>query len=141
MTWTQYWAAGGAAAQPAYNQFSYNGCEVGCGPSAWAMLFCWGDYQAGHGNAYWAPRWGLYRQGGGTGADAVAPLVQDATINSVIEELNKDVGTFCAFGEGATCPWDMPGASTYLSSRTGTTLQTDWDSFGISEDGLRDKAI
>ena len=141
MSWTYYWTTGGGSVQPAYNQFPYGGCAVGCGPTAWAMLFCWGDYQAAHGNAYWAPRTGLYLQNGGRGADAVAPLVQDAGVNNVISELHGEVSTFCAFGSGATCPWDMPGAWQYLNGRTWTRLQTDWNSFGISQDSLRDKAI
>ena len=71
MTWNIYWAAGGHSAQPLYDQFDYGGCAVGCGPVAWTMLFCWGDYQAGHGNAYWAPRLGLYRENGGYGVVVV----------------------------------------------------------------------
>lgn len=141
MSWHFYWAAGGGSAQPAYYQFDYDGCAVGCGPVAWAMLFCWGDYQAAHGNAYWAPRTGLYRQNGGRGADAVAPLTQDTGVENVIKELHHEVHTFCAFGSGATAPWDMPGAWNYLSGRTGTGARADWNSLGISTDGLRDRAI
>lgn len=141
MAWNYYWTTGGGAQQPKYNQFPYNGCAVGCGPTAWAMLFCWADYQAAHGNAYWAPRSGLYRQNGGRGAEAVAPLTQDEGVNNAIRELHNEVHTFCAFGSGATCPWDMPDAVTYLSGRSGTTLQANWDSFGICEDRLRDAAI
>jgi len=141
MSWNHYWATGGGSAQPAYNQFSHNGCAVGCGPVAWAMLFCWGDYQAGNGNAYWAPRWGLYRQDGGRGANIVAPLRQDNGVNNVIRELNGQIGTFCASGSGATAPWTMPGAWQYLTGRTGTQLRTDWNSLGICEDGLRNRVI
>lgn len=141
MGWTFYWAAGGSSAQPAYNQFQANGCYIGCGPVAWAMLFGWADYQAANGNAYWAPRWGIYRENGGRGTNVVAPLAQDAGVNNMITELHNDVHTFCSFGEGATCPWDMSGASSYLSGRTGTTCRTDYDSVGICEDGIRDRVI
>jgi len=141
MSYNYYWAAGGGSDQPAYYQFDYDGCAVGCGPVAWAMLFCWGDYQAAHGNAYWAPRNGLYRQNGGRGADAVAPLTQDTGVENAIKELHHEVGTFCLFGSGATTPWDMPGAWNYLSGRTGTGARADWNSLGISNDGLRDRAI
>jgi hypothetical protein len=141
MSWTYYWASGGSSSQPAYNQFIHNGYYVGCGPVAWAMLFCWGDYQAGNGNAYWSPRWGLYRQNGGTGANVVAPLSQDAGVNNIIRDLNGHVHTFNAFGSGATCPWDMPGAVNYLRTRTGTQLVCNWNSIGIHEGGLRDRAI
>ncbi len=141
MTWNYYWTTGGGSVQPAYYQFDYDGCAVGCGPVAWTMLFCWADYQAGHGNAYWAPRCGLYRQNGGYGADVVAPLTQDTGVENVIKELHGEVHTFCSFGSGATCPWDMPGAWSYLSGRTGTTLRADWNSIGWCEDGLRDRVI
>ena len=141
MGWTYYYASGGSNAQPAYNQFTYNGCAIGCGPTAWTMLFCWGDYQAAHGNAYWAPRTGLYYANGGRTTDAVAPLTQDAGVNNVMIEIHGQVHTFCISGQGATCPWDMPGAASYLSGRTGTRLQCDWDSVGIHEDRLRDLAI
>src|SRR5712691_4338548 len=141
MSWSYYWATGGGGAQPAYNQFDYGGCAIGCGPVAWSMLFGWADHQAATGNAYWAPRTGIYRQNGGRGADAVAPLTQDGGVQNMIVEIHNDVGTFCASGSGATTPWDMPGAWNYLNGRTGAWLRADWDSVGIYEDGLRDRAI
>lgn len=141
MSWTTYFAAGASPAQPKYNQFNRNGCAIGCGPVAWAMLFCWGDYQAENGNNYWAPRWGLFRTNGGRGANASAPLIQDNSVNNIIIELNGQVHTFCISGSGATCPWDMPGASAYLSGRTGTQLRTDWNSVGIYQDDLRNRVI
>ncbi len=140
MSWNYYWSAGGHAQQPLYNQFPHGACAVGCGPVAWAMLFCWGDRQAALGNPYWAPRWGLYRQNGGYGADVMAPIYQDGGVNSIIREINGYVGTFCWSGSGATVPWSMGEARRYLSGRTGTSLQTHWNSVGIHEDGLRDWA-
>jgi hypothetical protein len=141
MGWTEYWAAGGGGAQPAYFQYEFGGCQIGCGPVALTMMFLWGDHQAETGNAYWAPRNGLYRVNGSRGGNAVAPLTQDAGVDNVIQEIRGDVGTFCIFDSGATWPWNMGGAWNYLNGRTGTTLECDWDSFGIDEDGLRDKAI
>jgi hypothetical protein len=55
-------------------------------------------------------------------------------------EIRNRIGTFRLFGNGATAPWDMGGAAGYLVGRTGTTLQTNYDSFGFSEDGLRVRA-
>ncbi len=141
MSWNYYWAAGGGAAQPRYNQFVSGGCYIGCGPVAWAMLFCWGDYQAEHGNSYWAGRTGLYLQNGGRGANASAPLNQDSGVNNVITELHNEVHTFCIAGSGATCPWDMPGAWSYLNGRTGTRGRADWNSIGWCQDDLRDRVI
>lgn len=140
MGWTYYWAAGGHAAQPLYRQFDYGGFKVGCGPVAWTMLFCWADRQAATGNAYWAPRFGLYRQNGGTGADVVAPLTQDAGVENVIRDLRNRCGTFNLGGQGATLPASMGNAAGYLAPRTGARLATSYNVFGISEGRLRDAA-
>jgi hypothetical protein len=104
------------------------------------MLFGWADKQAASGNAYWAPRFGLYRQNGGYGADAVAPATMDAGVSAMTWEIRNRIGTFCAFGSGATPPWSMGGASGYLAGRTGTRLDTHYDVFGIHEDRLREYA-
>ncbi|WP_299546295.1 hypothetical protein [uncultured Tateyamaria sp.] len=139
MAYTYYWADGSASQQP-YNQYTVNGCAIGCGSLAWTILFLWGDRQAGTGNSYWAPRWGLYRQDGGTGADVVSPTSQTAGVNNVIEEIADDVDTFCAFGQGATHPATMGQASRYFSGRTGTTLVEHHNIFGVSESRLREYA-
>ena len=140
MSWTYYWA-GNSGDQPGYRQYEWGGCQIGCGPVALTMMFCWADRQAGIGNAYWAPRNGLYRVNGGRGGDAIAPIGQDGGVQNVIQEIHGDVGTFCIFDSGATFPWSMGGAWQYLNGRTWTRLQCDYDALGIDEDGLRDKAI
>lgn len=140
MAYTYYWVTGAGASQPEYDQFQHGSCAVGCGPVAWAMLFCWADYQAGNGNGYWSRRWGLYRENGGRGSNVVAPLTQDSGVKNVIEELHDDVDTFCSFGQGATAPWDMDGAASYLSGRTGTDLVVHYNSVGVSETRLREYA-
>ena len=139
MSWNYFWA-GTAGQQPRYNQFPFGGCAVGCGPTAWGILFAWGDRQAASGNSYWAGRNGLYRENGGRGADVVAPINQDGGVNNMIGELNGQVGTFCAFGSGATTPWDMPGAWQYLNGRSYTRLDTHWNSLGIHETRLANYA-
>lgn len=138
---TYYWAAGGHAAQPKYNQFSYKGCQVGCGAVAWGILFAWADRQAGSGNSYWAGRWGIYRQNGGSGANALAPLNMDDGVKNMIREIRDHIGTFCISGQGATWPWSMSSARKYLSGRTGATLSTHYNAAGISTDDLRDIVI
>lgn len=140
MSWDYYWADGGSLEQPDYYQYSYNGCQVGCGPVALAMLFCWGDYQAETGNSYWAPRNGLYRLDGGRGTNAVAPLSQTSGVENVIEEINGQVDTFCSLGQGATAPWDMEEAWAYLSGRTAADLDVQYNSAGFHETRLRDNA-
>jgi hypothetical protein len=136
MSWKYYWATGKHNAQPSYGQYQYGGCLVGCGPVAWAMLFGWADRQAANGNAYWAPRWGIYRVNGGKGANAVAPLDQDAGIRNVIEEIRGQVGTFCVGSNGATWPWNMDGAQKYLNPRTGAYIRTNYNDFGFTEGRL-----
>lgn len=139
MAYTYYWADGSVSQQP-FNQFTSGGCAIGCGGVAWTILFLWGDLQAETGNAYWAPRWGLYRQNGGRGSNAVAPTTQTTGVNNVITEIASDIGTFCSFGQGATYPWEMSDARDYLSGRTGTGLVTHYNSLGIHESRLREYA-
>ena len=140
MSWDYYWADGSHAEQPDYYQFQYGNCFVGCGPVAWAMLFCWGDHQAENGNSYWAGRTGLYLEDGGRGDNDVAPLTQTSGVENVIEEINDWVDTFCIGGSGATYPADMHEASGYLSGRTRTTLDAHFNGAGLAETRLRDYA-
>ncbi len=139
--WTTYWA-GTHGAQRLYGQMEASDpqnpsdCWSGCGATAWSMLFGWADNQAASGNAYWAGRWGLYRENGGYGANAVAPQYWDTGVKNMMWEIRQRIGTFCAFGSGATAPWDMGGASGYLAGRTGTTLSTHYNVLGIHEGGL-----
>jgi hypothetical protein len=144
--WTYFWA-GYENDQRWYNQISAgttpntSGCVSGCGATAWSMLFGWADYQAAVGNSTWVPRWGLYRQNGGYGANAVAPQYMDGGVKNMIWEIRNRIGTFCAFGNGATFPWDMDQASGYLDGRSGTGLTTHYNSFGINENRLRKYAL
>jgi hypothetical protein len=143
--WNTFWA-GTNSDQRFYNQIpagsapNTSSCYSGCGGTAWAMLFGWGDNQAALGNPAWAHRTGLYLQNGGTGADAVAPQYMDTGVRNMSWELRNRIGTFCAGSSGATPPWSMSGASGYLALRTGTTLSTHYNVLGIHEGGLRDRA-
>jgi hypothetical protein len=137
MSWTYHWATGGHGAQCLYNQFDHGSCKVGCGPVAWMMLNGWADRQAAFGNSYWSGRWGLYRENGGRGPDALAPLSNDAGIRNAIREIRGHVGTFCLFGNGATFPWRMPDVRRYLNGRTYARQRCHWNSLGISEARLR----
>ncbi len=144
-SWTYYWA-GNHADQRLYSQMHKNdsvntsSCYSGCGGTAWAMLFGWADKQAADGNAYWAPRWGLYRQNGGTGANAVAPSNMTPGVKNMTWEIRNDIGTWCAGSSGPTFPWDMDQATDYLSGRTGTKLSTHYNVLGIHESRLRQYA-
>jgi hypothetical protein len=144
-SWHYYWA-GSHSNQRLYRQLdedespNTSGCVSGCGATAWAMLFGWADYQAANGNSYWAPRWGLYRSNGGYGSNAVAPSSMNTGIKNVTWEIRQYIDTFCAFGQGATAPWDMSDARHYLAGRTGTRLYTHYNAVGIHEGRLRRRA-
>jgi hypothetical protein len=134
--WT-YYLAGNDDSQRDYDQFDVGGCASGCGPTAWAMLFGWADYQASIGNSAWKPRWGIYRENGGYGANAVAPKKRDAGMNNVIKEIRNYVNTFCALGQGATAPWSMRHGWKYLNKRAAITTQVDYSPIGRSAERLR----
>jgi len=141
MSWHTYYAET-TARDLYYEQFTYEGCSVGCGPVAWTILFCWGDQEAERGNTYWNGRFGLYRKEGGRGENATAPG-QDTSDNqgprNVSREIHEQVNTFCTpDGQGATVPWDMAGAEQYLSGRTFTKLRINKNDFGFTTSGLRD---
>lgn len=143
--WNYFWA-GNATDQRYYSQMNAgsapntSGCYSGCGATAWAMLFGWADNQAALNRAPWTPRKGLYRENGGYGADVVAPSSMDAGVRAMTWEIRNRIGTFCAFGSGATFPWDMGNAAGYLAGRSGTGLRTDYNVLGIHTDGLRERA-
>ena len=144
--WTFHWA-GGHADQRLYYQMESGelpnvaSCYSGCGATAWAMLFGWADNQAASGNAYWEPRWGLYRSNGGFGDNAVAPRTQNGGVRNMTWEIRAHIGTWCAFSSGPTFPWDMGNASLYFAGRTGTRLESHCDTAGLHSDNLRDLAM
>jgi len=148
MNWSPYtyhWA-GSHGDQRLYGQIpsgtwpNNSSCASGCGGTAWSMLFGWGDFQAGSGNPTWTKRWGLYRPNGGKTGDAVAPASMDSGVRNMSWELRNHIDTFCWFGSGATAPWNMGDASEYLKGRTGATLSTHYNTFGVHETRLREKA-
>lgn len=146
--WVSYWAGSTSphAEQPLYDQFLISTCLSGCGATAWAMLFGWGDYQAGIGNPVWIKRWGLYREDGSRGGpDAVAPRNMESGVENITREIKDYVDSFCWLGskesETATAPWTMGGAYRYLDGRSGASISTAFSIFGIPWDGLRDEAM
>lgn len=115
-------------------------CWSGCGATAWAMLFGWGDHRAREQDPTWLGRFGLYRENGGYGVDAHAPLFQDNGVNNMMWEIRNDINTFCLFGNGATLPSTMWKASYYLSGRTYASISTNYNIFGFSLPWLRNAA-
>jgi hypothetical protein len=142
--WQVYWA-GSDEDQRRYYQFSYRGCQVGCGPVAWAMLLGWVDHQASMINPTWTGYWGLYRQGGACNdPDADAPQDMDAGVEQMIGQIRDCVGTFCAQinNNGATWPYDMEGIRNYISCRSniGVDIYVSVPP-GFVTDNSRDRAI
>ena len=145
--WNTFFA-GTHSDQRLYSQFAggsspnTSSCYSGCGATAWAMLMGWGDFQASVNNPTWSNRWGLYRVNGGYGNNAVAPATMDSGVRNMTWELRNRVGTFCnPFNDsGATAPWNMDGAGGYLKNRSGASLSTHYNVFGVHETRLREKA-
>lgn len=144
-SWYTFWA-GNDNDQRLYSQIPKNSfnnssnCASGCGATAWAMLFGWGDYRASINGSGWQHRWGLYRENGGYGSNAIAPENMDQGIRNVSWEIRNYISTFCWDGQGATAPWNMSKAYKYLQGRTGATLRTNYNVLGISTSGLRNRA-
>lgn len=153
--WTEWWAAGVNYSNqwPLYNQIrpftrvNNRPCHSGCTPTAWAMLFAWADRRAATLGSGWTHRFGIYRQNGGYGADAVAPLREsdDRGIENVMIELGSHMGTFCQGDQGATYVNRQGDAQRYLTPRTSATVRAmeanGWWIFGTSEDDTTNRAI
>jgi hypothetical protein len=112
--WTYYWA-GGCSDQRQYSQeWSLGGCNPGCwsgcGPTAWAMLYGWWDYR------------GLCSLIGGC---TPTPLFNDADVRSCISTVCGYVSPFCAFGQGATTPWNEPNGWHWAPAR-GHGISESW---------------
>jgi len=133
------WWAGTDADQCWYDQLEpYESpntkfCNSGCGPTAWAMLFCWVDNQAvASPDSDWAGRWGLYRENGGRGADALAPKGWGSEgVKNMIWEGHLVTNSFCAdplqgvfSHNGATWPGNMKMIKAYVQGRSGVRVTT-----------------
>ncbi|MBN1890035.1 MAG: hypothetical protein JW850_18710 [Thermoflexales bacterium] len=152
--WDWYWAWAGTEHQRMYSQMAANtgpntsDCWSGCGATAWAMLFGWADYEATNPAwNYWSGRWGIYRENGGYGNDAVAPVSMDSGVQNMIWEIRGHIDTWCAClwgmcisDGGATFPSDMDEAADYLKGRTNVSLDTHYNVFGWTEGRLREYA-
>lgn len=151
-SWNTFYTQGNDASQRAYNQFTDGlSCLSGCGPTAWMMLFGWADFLSSYGatgttlppgTQIWR-RAGAFRTGGvhSGSSSGVAPATLDTAVKTTIYNVRNRVNTFCSFGSGATAPWDMDGASGYLSEmRTGLGMTVHYNAVGYHEDRLRDYA-
>ncbi|KAK7111947.1 hypothetical protein V1264_011485 [Littorina saxatilis] len=108
---------------PDYSQFPYNGCQVGCGPLAWAQIFGYYDMRAhaGLGDADGAA---LFRCGedGTTGNDSCeAPLRNTGRMSNYISKLNDILETFCLGDVGATWQGNMERVEGFFRQRQGSS--------------------
>lgn len=111
------------------------------------MLFGWVDYRStSTGGSAYRRTCAFRANGSSTGnctisPDGVAPASNTTGANNAIINIRTRINTFCAFGQGATAPWDMPNASGYLSQmRSGISVLSSWNSVGFHEDRLKDLA-
>jgi len=149
-----YWYVGGTtqaeadAQQAWYDQYPLDGCQSGCGPTAWAMLIAWGDRRA-HLDplGWWVGRTGLYRDDGGRGDPAVmAPrwwddADQGAGVKLMMEEINDAMDTGCSGDSGYTKPWRMDDVIDYLNGRSQVSLNIWWLPLGTSLTGNDAQAV
>jgi hypothetical protein len=151
----RFWWAGSEADQRIYRQLRRNeagnggSCVSGCGATAWAMLFGWVDVQAHNNRFPWRTNTGIYRTNGSlTGSPAaIAPRTMNVTLTAEQQgaaamtlEIRNRIGTFCAFGSGATFPWRMRDARGYLQGRSANPIRTNYSSIGIRRDSYRNAA-
>ena len=140
---------------PAHRGLNNWQCASGCGPTAWAMLFGWADYEAARNRSPWTPFKGLFKKGGGrSGPDAVAPewfwptqanrlsidrgasQPIDAGAQSMIHELKSYLNDWAAAGCAAdggrwTAPHIMAQVVQYFKGRAGVSLSADYDGLGV----------
>ena len=119
--WTgwSYWWAGSCGDQRQYQQVqNLAGCNAncysGCGPTAWAMLYGWWDVR------------GLCSLIGGC---TPTPLTDDANVLACTSALCGWLAPFCAFGQGATAPWNE-GNGWHWAPARGHSIYESW-SWGV----------
>lgn len=114
---------------PRYSRGNTSSCWSGCGATAWAMHFAWVDRRAAANHWRWRSHWGLYRSGGGLGANVVAPLNQDSGVDHMTWEIRGYLGTYCSGSGGATKFTRMIDAYKYVRPRAtaGWRMRTRYD--------------
>ncbi|MEB3197891.1 MAG: carboxypeptidase regulatory-like domain-containing protein, partial [Candidatus Sericytochromatia bacterium] len=91
---------------PQYTQHSYNGCAVGCGPTAWGMVY-----------GYWE----------GRGIDTIAGASSgntsdNANTRAMMEKINGYVKTTCSGSSGGTMWYDEPDGQKWGDNDRGLTV-------------------
>jgi hypothetical protein len=112
----QCWWAGSCSDERHYDQV-WNltggcnaGCWSGCGPTAWAMFYGWWDQR------------GPCSLIGDCGA---TPLWNNDDVLACLRAECGFLGTWCAFGSGATSPWNMHEGYRWAGTR-GRAISSTW---------------
>jgi len=98
---------------PDYDQHDCCGCKSGCGAVAWAQVFGYFDRQAQYHQDFFSPT--LYGD-----KYTVAPLYLTDDVKRFVEDIRKEVETFCQNGEGFTYYSKMYYIATWFRARQGS---------------------
>ena len=99
---------------PDYDQHDCcGGCKSGCGPVAWAQVFGYFDRRAKYIPDFFSPT--LYGD-----KYIVAPLYLTYGVKRFVEDIRKEVETFCDNGQGATYLSKMHYIATWFRARQGS---------------------
>ena len=98
---------------PDYDQHDCCGCKSGCSPVAWAQVFGYFDRRAQYIPDFFSPT--LYGD-----KYIVAPLNLTYDVKRFVENIRKEVETYCENGEGATKHSKMHYIATWFRARQGS---------------------
>ena len=99
---------------PDYDQHICCGCKSGCTPVAWAQVFGYFDRRARYNPDFFSPT--LYGD-----KYIVAPLYLTYDVKRFVEDIRREVETFCENGEGATMRSKMHYIATWFRARQGSS--------------------
>ena len=105
--------AGADYDMPDYNQHTCcGGCASGCSPVAWAQVFGYYDRRASSSSSIFSPK--IY----GTRYE-IAPKTLTNKVKHFVEDIRRQVKTFCENGQGATYSKNMRLIQPWFKARQG----------------------
>jgi hypothetical protein len=126
-SWTTYYAGSWSDQRRYYQTWDgAAGCNTGCGPVAWAMLYGWFDYTGSASLISGGP----------------APLYNNSYVEDCVDAVNSYCGTYCVGSSAATNPWDMPDGYKWASIDRGESysISTTYSIPCFPTTGCREKA-